>query len=138
MKNSSLNQSAIKKLLSRLLFLAALLPLSTMVQALELPDGAIVNIAELEIFPEHIEDFKRAVIEEIDESVKVEPGVFAIYAVTNKGEPSSFTFVEIYADQASLEEHRDTPHFRKFAEIVKGMTSKRTIIPREVVRLSTK
>ena len=132
------NQSAIKKSLSRLLFLAALLPLSTMVQALELPDGAIVNIAELEIFPEHIEDFKRAVIEEMDDSVKVEPGVFAIYAVTDKDQPNKFTFVEIYANQTALEEHRDTPHFKKFVETAKGMINSRTIIQRDVVHLSTK
>jgi hypothetical protein len=50
----------------------------------EEPRMPYVRIAELEIDPTQLESFKASVKEEMDVSVRVEPGVLAIYAVGEK------------------------------------------------------
>lgn len=102
------------------------------------PTGAFVNIAELDIDPAQIEAFKVALFEGMDTSVRVEPGVHAIYAVTQKGDPAKFIFFEIYASREAMEEHRTTPHFQKFIGATKGMVRERRIIETNAVHLTSK
>jgi len=106
------------------------------VLALALSHGAIaeeahrplVRIAELAIDPAQLERFKAAVKEEIETSVRVEPGVLAIYSVAEKDRPSSIRFFEIYADEAAYNAHMGSASFKKYAETTKNMiTSKRHI-----------
>jgi hypothetical protein len=52
--------------------------------AAEEPHVPFVRIAELEINPAQLESYKAAVKEEMETSVRVEPGVLAIYAVAEK------------------------------------------------------
>ena len=47
-----------------------------------------VRIAELEIEPARLADYAAAVREEIEESVRVEPGVLAIHAVAEQDAPA--------------------------------------------------
>ncbi|MBU68625.1 MAG: antibiotic biosynthesis monooxygenase [Cupriavidus sp.] len=120
------------------LLLAGVLPLAGKAQAAPPPAGAIVSIAELDVDPAQIEAFKAAVIEEMDDSVRVEPGVHAIYAVANKNDPEKFTFFEIYASKQAQDEHRNTPHFRKFIDVTKDMVRGRRIVETNAVHLTSK
>jgi hypothetical protein len=43
-----------------------------------------VRLAEIDIDPAQLESYKAAVKEEIETSVRVEPGVLALYAVAEK------------------------------------------------------
>lgn len=54
--------------------------------------------------------------EEIEASLRLEPGVLALYAVAAKEAPGQVTILEIYADRAAYESHITTPHFRKYKE----------------------
>ena len=47
----------------------------------KLPSMPLVRIAELEIDTAQLEAYKAAVTEEIEASIRVEPGVLAIYSV---------------------------------------------------------
>ena len=49
-------------------------------------------------------------------SLRLEPGVLALYAVAAKEAPGQVTILEIYADRAAYESHITTPHFRKYKE----------------------
>jgi quinol monooxygenase YgiN len=69
----------------------------------------LVRIAELEIDPAQVEAYRAAVTEEIDTSVRVEPGVLVIYCVAIKDEPSKLRFFEMYADDAAYRAHIDSP-----------------------------
>src|SRR4051812_17098567 len=62
------------------------------------PREPLVRIAELEIDAAHLASYKAAVTEEIQTSIRVEPGVLAIYSVTLKDNPTHVHFLEIYAD----------------------------------------
>lgn len=126
------------KILATLLLASTLSFVMGTVQASPPPAGAIVNMAELDIDPAQVEAFKAAVIEKMDDSVRLEPGVHAIYAVTHKDNPAKFLFFEIYASQEALKTHRDTPHFQKFLNVTKGMIQGRKIVETNVVHLSTK
>src|SRR5688572_33415742 len=73
------------------------------------PREPVVRIAELEIDPAQLERYTAAVTEEMETSVRVEPGVLAIYAVAEKENPSKLRFFEMYADEAAYREHISSP-----------------------------
>ena len=54
----------------------------------------------------------------METSVRVEPGVLAICCVAEKDNPSRLRFFEIYADEAAYTSHRETAHFKKYAQTI--------------------
>ncbi|WP_281757567.1 cyclophilin-like fold protein [Helicobacter suis] len=58
--------------------------------------------------------FRKVVLEEMQQSIKKEKGVYAIYAATAKDNPNKWYFFEIYKDDAAYQRHRETPHFKKY------------------------
>jgi quinol monooxygenase YgiN len=104
----------------------------------EEPRVPYIRIAELEIDPAQLESFKAAVKEEMEASVHVEPGVLAIYAVAEKDHPSRLRFFEMYADEAAYKAHRETAHYKKYADATKGMIISRKLIETVPIQLSAK
>lgn len=102
------------------------------------PRNPVVRIAELRIAPLHLDDYIRAVRKEMDISVKVEPGVLAIYSVAEKADPTSLRFFEIYADEAAYASHLASPHFREYFETTKHMITARKLIETVPVQLSSR
>jgi quinol monooxygenase YgiN len=98
----------------------------------------LVRIAELDIDPAQVAAYQAAVKEEIEASVRIEPGVLAIYAVAEKDNPARFRFFEIYADDAAYRKHIDSPHFRKYAETTKNMILSKKLIDTKPVMLGAK
>jgi quinol monooxygenase YgiN len=92
------------------------------------PPNVTLRIAELEIDPLQLEACKAAVIEEIDASLRLEPGVCAIYAVALKEQPNHLCFFEIYADQQAYLSHRETPQFKKYLETMRSMITGRRLM----------
>ncbi len=74
----------------------------------------VVRIAKLQIDSANLENYKTALKEEIETSVKVEPGVLTLYAVYENGHPTQVTILEIYADSTAYNAHLQTPHFKKY------------------------
>ena len=102
-------------------------------------DGArepLVRLAELEIDPAHLAGYTAAVREEMETSVRVEPGVLAIYCVAEKDNPSRLRFFEMYADEAAYRAHIDSPHFKKYVETTKAMITSRKLIDTVPIQLS--
>src|SRR3954469_11022537 len=97
-----------------------------------------VRIAELEIDPAQLDAYKASVKEEMEASVRVEPGVLAIYAVAEKDNPSKLRFFEVYADEAAYDSHRESPHFKKYVSTTKDMTKSRKLIETVPIQLSDK
>ena len=64
---------------------------------------------------------REALKEEVEASVRLEPGVLTLYAVSAKDDPTRFTILEIYADKAAYEAHLKTPHFIKYKAITQDM-----------------
>jgi quinol monooxygenase YgiN len=95
-------------------------------------------LAEIEVDPEQREAFVSAVKEEMAESVRVESGVLAIYAVAEKNAPSRLRFFEIYASEAAYDTHLESPHFRKYRSTTESMILSRTLVETETIQLSAK
>lgn len=70
-----------------------------------------VRIAELEFDPARLDAYKASVKEAMEESVRVEP-----------------RFFEIYADEAAYSSHRESPHFKKYVARTKDMIKSRKLI----------
>ena len=98
----------------------------------------LVRVADIEVDPAQREAFISAVREEMDESVRVEPGVLALYAVAEKDDPSRLRFFEIYADGAAYERHLQSPHFRKYRATTEPMIRSRTLTETIPIQLSSK
>ena len=71
------------------------------------------------IKPELVEAYKAAILENVRESVK-EPGIIRFEVFQDAGDPTHFSLLEIYRDQASRESHLETPHFLKFKDAYLG------------------
>lgn len=74
----------------------------------------MVRLAKLEIDSAQLNTYKTFLKEEIETSVRVEPGVLTLYAVFEKTQPTRVTILEIYADTAAYKKHIQTPHFLKY------------------------
>lgn len=101
-------------------------------------EQTVVRIAELVIDPVQLEAYKAAVKEEMEESIRVEPGVLAIYSVAEKGKPNSLRFFEIYANDQAYRAHLESPHFKKYVAVTQPMIQSRKLIETVPVQLSAK
>ena len=81
----------------------------------------IVRLAKLVIDPAQLESYNAFLREEIETSVKVEPGVLTLYAVSEKEKPTHITILEIYANLDAYKKHIETPHFLKYKNETKNM-----------------
>lgn len=98
----------------------------------------VVRIAELVIDPAQLDAYKVAVKEEIEESIRVEPGVLAIYSVAEKDKPNSLRFFEIYASEEAYRAHIESPHFKKYVAITQSIILSCKLIETVPVQLRTK
>ncbi|KQV85581.1 hypothetical protein ASC87_07820 [Rhizobacter sp. Root1221] len=103
-----------------------------------LPPNPVVRTADLEIDPARLDAYKAAVSEEIEASIRVEPGVGAIYAMALKDAPHQIRFIEIYADENAYLLHRETPHFKKYLEVTQPMITGRKLVEATVLIVATK
>jgi quinol monooxygenase YgiN len=101
-------------------------------------EQALVRIAELEIDAGQIDAYRNALKEEIETSIRIEPGVLTLYAVSVKGQPNQIRIFEIYKDEAAYESHLQTPHFKKYKAETQGMVKSLKLIETEPILLGRK
>ncbi|GJM29647.1 MAG: antibiotic biosynthesis monooxygenase [Cyclobacteriaceae bacterium] len=77
-------------------------------------DQQMVRLAKLVIDPDQLASYNALLKEEIETSVRVEPGVLTLYAVAEKDIPEHITILEIYASEEAYQQHLLTPHFLKY------------------------
>jgi quinol monooxygenase YgiN len=102
------------------IILALMLPFSLQIACAQ-EKGQMVRLAKLVIDSAQLKNYKTLLKEEIETSVRVEPGVLTLYAVAEKDDPTHITILEIYADEASYKAHLQTPHFIKYKTGTNGM-----------------
>ncbi|MEJ7558834.1 MAG: carboxymuconolactone decarboxylase family protein [Pedobacter sp.] len=74
----------------------------------------MVRISEIEIVPEYLDEYIGILKEEAASSVKIEPGVIAIFPMYQKENPTQIRIVEMYANKAAYQSHLQTPHFQLY------------------------
>lgn len=90
--------------------------------------GQMVRLAKLVIDSSQLENYKAFLKEEIETSMRVEPGVLTLLAVTEKNKPTHITILEIYADSIAYLAHLKTPHFIKYKMDTKEMVKSLELI----------
>jgi len=91
-------------------------------------DKRMIRLAKIEVDSTQLKEYNAAVKEQMQTSVRLEPGVLIYYAVADKKDPSRITILEIYADSASYQKHIVTPHFKKYKTTVEHMVKKLELV----------
>jgi len=122
-----------------LILIASVLTLSLCGGALaEEMQGRYVRLAELEIDPAQLESYKGVAKEQIEASVRVEPGVLALYAVSQKDNPAHVIVFEMYTDADAYRAHLETPHFKKYKAKTQDMVKSLKLVETVPIILSAK
>jgi quinol monooxygenase YgiN len=96
----------------------------------------ITRLAELEIDPRQLEQYLVLLREEIETSLRLEPGVLMLNAVAIKDAPTQIRLLEVYADQQAYESHIASPHFIKYKTQTAKMVLSLRLIDAEPIALS--
>jgi len=88
----------------------------------------MVRLAKLVVDSTHLENYNDLLKEEIEASVRLEPGVLTLYAVAEKKDSTHITILEIYADTVAYQAHLLTPHFIKYKNETKDMVKSLELI----------
>lgn len=81
----------------------------------------MVRLARIVVDSTQIENYNILLKEEIQASLKKEPGVLTLYATAEKNRPTHITILEIYASVDAYKKHILTPHFLKYKTGTKDM-----------------
>jgi quinol monooxygenase YgiN len=98
----------------------------------------VVRLAELHVDPGQLEEYRARLREEIDTSIRLEPGVLTLYAVSIKGEPTHIRIFEMYADSAAYEAHLRAPHFKKYKAGTQSMVKSLVLLEADPIVLGAK
>ena len=80
-------------------------------------DGTmLIRIAEIEVYPEHLEAYLAAATEIQQKSLAEEPGVLCLFPNQMKEDSTQFRILEIYASQEAYQHHIQTAHFQKYKQ----------------------
>jgi quinol monooxygenase YgiN len=96
-----------------------------------------VRLARIRIDPVHLDAYKTALKEEIEASVRLEPGVLSLEAVSVKGKPDEVTILEVYGDAEAYRSHLESTHFRKYKAATQTMVSSLELLECDPLVLAT-
>lgn len=88
----------------------------------------LVRLSKITVDPAQIDAYNAFLKEEIEASMRLEPGVLTLYATAEKDAPNRVTILEIYADQTAYESHLKTPHFQKYKQGTLSMVKELELI----------
>lgn len=83
---------------------------------LPMAEDGIVRLSKIEVYPEHLEAYMKYAAEVGEISLRTEPGVLTMYAVSEKENPCKVTILETYASQEAYDQHIASEHFQKYKQ----------------------
>lgn len=76
----------------------------------------IILHVTIQVQPEHIAEFLEVVRHDAEHSEKDEAGCLRFDVIQDRDDANRIYFYEVYRDEAALAAHRETPHFKYYAE----------------------
>lgn len=76
----------------------------------------IVRIAEIEVYPEHLEEYLTYANEVDRLSVEREPGVICLFPMQSAEDSTHIRILEVYASQEAYQQHLKTDHFQRYKQ----------------------
>jgi len=98
----------------------------------------MVRIAKIKVHPTHFDAYNKALKEQMNAAIRLEPGVLTYYAVSDKNAPTNITILEIYADTIAYKSHIETVHFKKYKTTVKDMVQSLELIDVDLIGAAVK
>lgn len=97
----------------------------------------MARISEIEIHPQHLDEYKAILKEEAEASVRLEKGVIAIFPMFQKDNPTQVRILEMYKDQQAYQFHLKTEHFLKYKTATLHMVKSLKLVDMEALDLET-
>ena len=76
----------------------------------------IVRLAEIEVYPEHLQEYLKFANEVDRLSVELEPGVVCLFPMQSAEDSTQIRILEIYASEEAYQSHIKTEHFLKYKQ----------------------
>jgi len=110
---------AMKQKLIIMLF-AFVLPITAVAQekatSVNSYETMIVRLAEIEVYPEHLQEYLKFANEVDRQSVEREPGVVCLFPMQSAEDSTQIRILEIYASEEAYQSHIKTEHFLKYKQ----------------------
>src|SRR6185312_4390083 len=100
-------------------------------------DTMLIRISEIEIDSNYLDKYNAILKEEARASVKLEPGVIAIYPMNQQEHPTEIRILEIYKNREAYESHLKTAHFLKYKTTTLKMVRSLKLIDMEALDAET-
>lgn len=99
--------------------------------------GVYINAVDLVIVPSEMPKYLEAIKENAANAVK-EPGCREFNITVLANNPNHVFLFEVYDNEAALEAHRQTPHFKKYQAATQGMVADRNVRALSVIAMNAK
>ena len=76
----------------------------------------VVLHVTVQVKPEHVPEYLEAVRHDAEHSEQDEPGCLRFDVIQDRDHANRFYYYEVYKDEAALEAHRQSPHFKLYVE----------------------
>jgi quinol monooxygenase YgiN len=93
----------------------------------------MIRIAEIEVYPDYLEEYKAILKEEAEASIRLEPGVISIFPMYQRDNPTQIRILEIYANREAYESHLASPHFQKYKSTTLHMVHSLYLLDMETI-----
>jgi quinol monooxygenase YgiN len=127
-----------KRMISMALLIGLLSLAANVGFASDIPQKRIVRLAELKIQRDQVQAYTNVLKEEIETSIRVEPGVLTLYAVAVKEHPDQIRLFESYSGIEAYQAHLQTAHFKKYKAETQGMVKSLKLIETDPILLGSK
>lgn len=122
---------------TRMALLAVMAVLVIPISAFAQEAGMLIRIAEIQIDPADVKQYAAILAEEAADSVRLEPGVIAIFPMYQKDDPTQIEILEIYASRKAYESHLETPHFKRYKTATAKMVKSLKLVDMEPLDATT-
>lgn len=86
-------------------------------------------LVQVEVRPDLLDEFERAIVENARQSVLYDPGCLRFEVARVVDAPTRWVFYEQYTDEAAWRAHRLSAHFVAYKEVADRALLSRTAIP---------
>ena len=80
----------------------------------------IVLVVTVKVNPEYAQRLKPAMLENAAKSAQEEQ-CFQFDVIASQDDENTFVFYEVYRDEQALADHRQTPHFKKYWNLLQEL-----------------
>ena len=99
--------------------------------------GMLVRISEIQVDAEYLQEYTAILREEAEASVRLEPGVVAIFPMYQKENRTAVRILEVYASRQAYEAHLKTPHFQRYKTTTLKMVKSLKLVDMEAMDAET-